>query len=211
MSELEDQLNDFMNDPYDQLVDTDEKRESFQGLTDQHMAGWALRREHWHTQQQLEANRVADAAIERINQFRDEVVARESRNAKWFENELKAYAIKQRNASPLNKKGEHILKTVPVEGGSISTFWKKPAPKIADPELLVEWAKANDHEDLINTKTTETPIHAKLKEFVDKDGNVVAGLNQQMIDPATGEPIEGAEVTEGELTIILNHETAGDE
>lgn len=199
--------DEYLLDEFDDLIDTEEKRTQFTGLTDDNMADWAAMRLEYHESQaeRFEAN--AKRLIEQIETKCKEDQKRELKEAKFFRDELVIYAERRRAEAPKDKNGEPVTKTFPLPRYDLATTYKNPIPKIANQELAVKWAKANGKDDfIVRTEiVTERVDLSKIKEL-NTGSKIKAELyagtpDNQMVDPTTGEPIEGVELTVGELTV----------
>jgi len=156
------------------------EREGFK-IEDKQSVEWALRKIKALKIQVEENNQLAQAEIDRINDWKE----RENKSAQnsilFFEGLLLEYMVKEREQDPK-------VKSIKLPHGTVR-FKKQQPEYVRDEPKLIEWAKESQRIDLI-----------KLKESFDwstlKNGiTVVAG---NVVDKSTGEVIEHVKVIEKE-------------
>lgn len=150
-------------------VDTDEK------------ANWALRKIKQHQEQQEQNNALATAEVDKIESWNKEENKKAQDSIDYFQGLLAAYALKKREADPK-------FKTQKLPNGSIKFRKQQPAYHYDD-EKLVESLKKSDRSDLIKVKESPDKTAVKKSFVVNED---------KLINPETGEVVEGVTVEERE-------------
>lgn len=151
------------------VVDTDEK------------ANWALRKIKQAQKQQKESNELADAEIEKIKAWNKSVNEKAQMDIDYFQSLLAGYALKKREENPKYKSQK-------LPNGRIKFVKQQPKYNYND-DLLIESLKKVNRTDLLKIK--ESPDKAAIKKsFVVTDN--------QLVDPDTGEFIEGVTVEQRE-------------
>ena len=140
-------------------------------------ANWALRKIKQIEDQRKNNLELANAEIEKINSWKDQVNKQADNEVNHFQSLLDEYARKCRLADPK-------FKSLKLPNGKIG--FRKQQPKWNyDDQKLLEHLKANGHDELIRIK--EEPDKTAIKK--------VFKLNQNsVIDPSTGEIVEGISV-----------------
>lgn len=156
------------------------ENEAFE-IKDDQQANWALRKIKQYKEQQKENIALAEAEISKIEEWLQAANGEAQGSIDYFQGLLAKYAMKKREEEP-------DFKSMKLPNGAIR--FKKQQPKWKyDEKKLVESLKQAGHDELIRVKEEPNKTAVK-KMFVVNDGKV--------IDPATGEVIEGAEVEERE-------------
>lgn len=156
-------------------------------------AEWAMRRLA-EAEAQIEAiTRQAHEWVAEIEAWAAKESARPEATAAYFRGLLTEYLRDLRAEDPTTA-------TVRLPSGAIESTAKKPAPKITDPDALVEWARQH-RPDAVETVTTHKVPAATAKrlghivEFDSDDGTT------RMFVTDDGEPIPGVTVTPPELSV----------
>lgn len=155
-----------------------EVRESFV-ITDKQQCEWALRKIKALKAQIDETNIIADAEIQHINDWREKETKTATDSIAYFEGLLLGYMMQER---------ENGTKSIKLPHGTIR-FKKQQPEYIKDEEKLIDWAKTSGKVEYVKVK--ESIDWANLK----KDAEVVG---ENLVDPETGEVIEGVRVVERE-------------
>lgn len=148
-------------------------------------AAWAMRKYRRLAQQQEENRRLAAIERERITAWLDRVNITLEGEAEFFERHLVAYAHQQRAEG---------RKTVDLPDGTIKTRSTKAGVAL-DRSTFVQWALENDRHDLL--RTTYAPNMDAIKSSTVADGG-------KILDPATGEIIQGAEPTPESVSVTID-------
>jgi hypothetical protein len=146
-------------------VDTEEK------------ANWALRKLRKIEEQRAEDIALAEAEIEKINAWADQVHEKSDREMQFFQGLLMQYAQKRRKVDPK-------FKSLKLPNGKIR-FKKQQDKWEYDDEKLVASLKKAGKKELIRIK--EEPKKTDIKKHYKAQG-------AKVIDPDTGEVLEGAMV-----------------
>ena len=164
--------------------DNTEEKEPFK-IKDLNGANWAFRKLKAIEEQEKEVKRLADEEFDRINEWLKTELARTDRDKGYFEGLLTSYLITEREKDPKFK--------VSTPYGKVSTRKQQPNFEY-DVNKFIDWAIDNERADLI--KVTKTPIKAEVKKvFEIHDG--------RLIDPETGEIVEGIEVVDRPDSVIV--------
>lgn len=178
MSELLKQSNQSLQEFLDKQEEVE--RESFV-IQDDSSANWALRKIKQAKQQKEDNNALAIAEIEKINAWNKLENEKVQQDIDYFQGLLAAYALKKREENPK-------FKSQKLPNGRIR-FKKQQPNYVYDDDTLLESLKNSGRTDLIKVK--ETPDKASIKKaFVAQEGS--------LIDPDTGEFIDGVTVVERE-------------
>ena len=164
------QLHEFL-DKQEQVHD-----ESFKVDTDE-KANWALRKIKQFQEQQKENTALAEAEIEKIDAWLKSENEKLQGDIDYFTSLVAEYAIKKREDDPK-------FKSKKLPNGRMGFRKQQPKFHYKD-DLLVESLKKSGRTDLIRVK--ETPDKTAVKENF-----VVQG--DKLIDPDTGEVIEGVTI-----------------
>lgn len=152
------------------------EQESFK-VTDDSAANWALRKIKHYQEQQEQNNALALAEIEKIEAWNKQENQKAQGSIDYFQGLLAAYALRKRETDPK-------FKSLKLPNGSIKFRKQQPAFKYDD-DLLLQSLKKSDRADLIKVK--EMPDKTAIKKaFVLQD--------DRLIDPETGEFVEGVTV-----------------
>ena len=164
--------------------DNTEEKEPFK-IKDLNGANWAFRKLKAIEEQEKEIKRLADKEFDRIDEWLKTELARTDRDKGYFEGLLTAYLITEREKDPKFK--------VSTPYGKVSTRKQQPNFEY-DVNKFINWAIDNERADLI--KVTKTPIKAEVKKVFE----VHEG---RLIDPETGEIVEGVEVVDRPDSVII--------
>lgn len=173
-------------DPAALLDAEDEQARQFR-ITDEGMADWAIRKIAKARQEFDEAGKVADAQIARISDWLARKKRDLERTEEFFGGLLRAYYLPQHEADPKRKK------TFKLPNGQVQFRAQQPEYK-RDDEQLLKWLKANGRESYIVTK--ESPAWGELKKIFKQHG-------EHMIDPESGEVVDGILVVERPVAIRI--------
>ncbi|GGN66348.1 host-nuclease inhibitor Gam family protein [Oceanobacillus indicireducens] len=165
-----------------EFLDQEEQveQEAFE-IKDDQAANWALRKIKQLKEQQEENTALAEAEISKIEAWLQSVNGEAQGSIDYFQGLLAKYAMSKRESDPK-------FKSKKLPNGAVR--FKKQQPKWHyDDKKLVESLKESGETDLIRIK--EEPNKTALKKlFVVQEGKV--------INPGTGEVIEGVTVEERE-------------
>jgi phage host-nuclease inhibitor protein Gam len=104
----------------------------------------------------LDAER--DAWIARVNEWHADAVKPLQNTLDWFDIHLQDYALRQRDESPRNKKGEPTVKTVSLVTGKITTTGRGETIDVVDEAAVIVWAEtAKAIVDLVPEGVNATP------------------------------------------------------
>lgn len=104
-------------------------------------AEWAMTR-YANAQRLIAALDVErDAWIARVNEWHAEAVKPLQNTADYFDIHLQDYAMRTRDESPRDKKGEPTVKTVLLVTGRISTTGAAERIEIVDKDVVIAWAQ----------------------------------------------------------------------
>lgn len=143
-------------------------------------ADWALRKIREAEARIAQVQQFAQKRIDEINAWVDKITANEQRSIEYFSGLLEVYHRKQFEANPR-------LKTIKLPSGELQI--RKAQPQYArDDEKLVAWLKVR-YPELVKVK--ETPDWSEAKKRFQ-----IAG--RRLVDPDTGELVDGVEVYEPE-------------
>lgn len=150
---------------------TEESRQRFQ-ITDIASLNWALRKLSAIKAKKDEVNKLADAEIERIENYRKRELDALQGSEDFFNSLIADYAIRRRNEDPK-------FKSEKTPYGSIR--FRKQQPKWHyDDEKLLEHLKANDLKEFIRVKEEPNKAEIKKKFVVLDDGKVVDTNGQEI-------------------------------
>lgn len=160
------------------LDQQEQVNESFQ-IEDDQQANWALRKIKQHQKQMENNNATAKAEIERIKEWNQQENDKAQQSIDYFQGLLAKYALSKREKDPK-------FKSMNLPQGRLA--FRKQQPKWNyDDKVLIESLKQANMSDFIRIK--EEPDKSVIKKaFEVNDGKV--------INPDTGEIIEGITVTE---------------
>lgn len=158
-------------------VDTDEK------------ANWALRKIKQFQEQQKENTALAEAEIEKIDEWLKSENEKLQGDIDYFTSLVAEYAIKKREDDPK-------FKSKKLPNGRMGFRKQQPKFHYKD-DLLVESLKKSGRTDLIRVK--ETPDKTAVKKNFIVQGD-------KLIDPDTGEVIEGVTIEHREETFEVKPE-----
>jgi len=147
-------------------------------------AAWAMRKYRRLAQQQEENKRLADAEHDRIQAWLDRVNTTLDGEIDFFDRHLVAYGMQQRAEG---------RKSVDLPDGTIKTRSTKAGVTL-DRSTFVQWALENDRHDLL--RTTYAPNMDAIKSSTVVDGG-------KILDPATGEIIQGAEPQPESVSVTI--------
>ena len=148
-------------------------------VTNEGQANWALRKIKQLQEEKKKNEQIAEDEINKIKSWLDHVNKDADDSIEYFKSLLAEYAMKQRENDPK-------FKSIKLPNGRIR-FVKQRPKWVYDDKLLLKSLKEQDAEELIRVK--EEPNKAAIKKlFVVQNG--------KLINPGTGEVIEGVEVVE---------------
>ncbi len=174
MSELQSSLHEYLEEQEQTqnegfTVDTDEK------------ANWALRKIKQAKQKQEESNALTLSEIDKVERWNKKQQEDAQMDIDFFQGLLAGYASKKREEDPKYKSQK-------LPNGRIR--FKKQQPKyVYDDAALLTSLKKNGRNDLVKVKETVDKTEVK-KAFVSQNG--------ALIDPDTGEFIDGVTVVDQE-------------
>lgn len=148
-------------------------------------AEWALRKLARIRHRQQANQELADAEIQRVKEWLEDVQHPLTNDAAYFEGILTDYAIVQRQ--------EDDRKTISLPHGKLRSTERKAGVEISDAKALTEWAIEN-HPDIVETRQT-----------VPKSSlNAISGvLDGEPRDVDTGLRIPGVEAVPGRVTVTI--------
>jgi len=165
-------LHDFL----DEQEETE--KESF-AVTDDNKANWALRKIGQLNDQIDDNNALAQSEIDKIEQWNKEVNVSSSNSIDYFQSLLAQYAADKKAEDPK-------FKSLKLPNGNFG-FRKRQPKWNYDNEKVVQALEKAEMNDLIRVK--KEPAKADIKKaFAVNDG--------QVINPQTGEVIEGITIEE---------------
>lgn len=147
-------------------------------------ANWAVRKLAVHTARFAKVEAFARRERERLDNYVEGERQRAERATGFLAGLLRRYHESRLAEDP-------TAKTIRLPAGDL-TARKAPDVWDIDPDVFVAWAEANRREDLIRRPGVEVDRNAVKKLFTVTDRGVV--------DPATGEVVDGVTVTVGEDT-----------
>lgn len=178
MGELLKQSNQSLQDFLDKQEEVE--REAFV-IKDDSSANWALRKIKQAKQQQEDNNALAIAEIDKIQAWNKSENEKEQMDIDYFQGLLAAYAFKKREEDPK-------FKSQKLPNGRLR--FKKQQPIYDYNNLMVlDSLKKSGYTDLIRTK--EEPDKTAIKKRF-------TVLGENLVDPETGEVIDGVTVVEQE-------------
>lgn len=142
-------------------------------------ANWVLRKIKQMQDQIKNNNDLADSEINKIEQWRNEENEKSEQSIEYFQSLLAEYAMKKREENPK-------FKSLKLPNGRFG-FRKRPDKWVYDDEKLLESLKKSEMNDLI-----------RVKEEVNKRDlrKVLEVVNGKVLNPETGEFIEGVSIEE---------------
>lgn len=150
-------------------------------VMDEETADWALRKLRKIEEQRKEDIALAEAEIQRIEAWQEQVCEKHQRDTDYFQGLLAEYAFKQRQSDP-------NWKSLKLPNGVVRFRKQQPKFNYEDDKLL-DSLKAHNRTDLI--KVEESPDKANLKKQFRVNGD-------KLFNPATGEAIDGVTIEERE-------------
>lgn len=170
----------------DEVLETEERREAFR-VNDDGAAEWAIKRLAEIRAVIAERQRFHDAEVERLRVWLDNEHRPLRSSESYFEHLLGDYARRQRQDAD--------RKTIALPHGKVSTRWG--AAKFSfDEERFLAWAEVNLPE-IIRIK--KEPWVAEMRERLVIQDN-------QVIDPASGQIVDGVVASSPELSITIKTE-----
>lgn len=172
--------------PLDEMLQVEETSAPFR-VNDDGAAEWAITRLQEIRAEQREKERFAQNEQDRIAAWLAEELKPLEGKAAYFVNLLEDYARRQRE--------DNDRKTVSLPHGKVSTRFTQPKFNIND-DLFLPWAALNAPH-LIRVK--QEPSVTAMREHLLIDGNKV-------VEPQTGQIVEGVVATAPELSITIKTE-----
>lgn len=168
-------MNPLMQVELDEIEQLDvEERQSFR-VSDLESLNWVFRKLAAIEAKKTDVNRLADAEVYRIEDYRKRELEKLQRDEEFFHGLVGGYVSERRKADPK-------FKSEKTPYGSLTL--KKQQPKWNyDDAKLVEWLERNECDSLIRIK--KEPAKAEIKklfivtdsgEVVDPDGQLVDGI-----------------------------------
>ena len=158
-------------------------------VDDENKANWALRKIKQYKDKIEQNNALAQAEIDKIEQWLTEVNEQAQSSIDYFQSLLVEYAIKKREE-------DHNFKTLKLPNGRIG--FRKSQPKwVYDNDKVIETLEKANLTDFIRVK--KEPSKADIKKAFDVVGDKV-------INPDTGEVIEGItiEAQEDKFNVVVD-------
>lgn len=174
------------------LPDGDEARSAWR-INSLGEADWALSRARARALRQQGIRRLADAKIQRIQEWASAEIAKEQGSRDFFEGALKEYALRLRAEDPKRK-------SLNLVGGVVKTTEATGKWEV-DEAMAIAWAEKNRPE-FVSTKKSFTLGDAKKVFIVDKDG--------QVIDPVIGMAVEGVKPGAKTINASVDLDLSGD-
>lgn len=153
---------------------TTEEKQRFE-ISDLSTASWAFRKIKAYEKKVAEINELAKLETERIIEWQEKEIRGITRSIEFFENLLIGYYMKGKKEDPKFK--------CSTPYGTVSSRKQQPKWVIQD-EILINWLKEHDHEDLIRVK--EEPALSDMKDafkiliesgqVTDRNGAIVEGI-----------------------------------
>lgn len=172
--------------PLDAVLERDDTTEPFR-VHDDGAAEWAITRLHEIRAAQREKQQFAQAELDRIAVWLAEEQKPLEAKAAYFVSLLEDYARRQRE--------ENDRKTVSLPHGKVATRFTQPKFNIND-DLFIPWATENAPH-LLRFKAEASVT--SMREHLLIDGNKV-------VEPQTGQLVEGVVATAPELSITIKTE-----
>lgn len=157
----------------------------------------------WAMAKLTEANVMIAGIRSKAAEWRDRIATWErdalrpfEASATWLDERLRFFALAERAASPLDKKGEPTVKRIATPLGYVQTRKGGTAIAIIDEDALVAWCKTNLPEAV---KTIEKPLLPQLgaATHVTRDDGAVYG---KLVHNETGEIVPGCVVEISDAT-----------
>lgn len=158
-------------------------------VDDENKANWALRKIKQYKDKIEQNNALAQAEIDKIEQWLTEVNEQAQSSIDYFQSLLVEYAIKKREEDP-------NFKTLKLPNGRIG--FRKSQPKwVYDNDKVIETLEKANLTDFIRVK--KEPAKTDIKKAFDVVGDKV-------INPDTGEVIEGItiEAQEDKFNVVVD-------
>jgi len=168
-----------MNKLHDFLDEQEQVANEGFKVDDDQKANWALRKIKQMQEQIKENNDLADAEIDKIEFWRKTENEKAEADIEYFQSLLAEYAMHKREKDPK-------FKSLKLPNGRFG-FRKRPAKWEYDEEKVLEHLKESELTDFVRVK--EEINKRDLRQFVEVAGDKV-------INPETGEIIEGIEIVE---------------
>jgi|SRR5690625_1217331 len=166
-----------MTSLHDFLDEQEQVQDNSFVVDDENKANWALRKIKQMNDQIADNNALAQAEIDKIERWQNEVNEQAQSSIDYFQSLLAEYAIKKREEDPK-------FKSLKLPNGRIG-FRKSQDKWVYDNDKLIESLEKAELKDFIRVKKEPSKKDIK-KAFEVVDGKVV--------NPDTGEVIEGITV-----------------
>ena len=164
------------------LPEDDQAKERFEVNSDQ-LAWWAMRKLREEQKRADAIDVMADAEIDRINQWRDTASAPHFKEVRFFEGHLLHYLRQQRE--------HHGRKTIVLPDGRLVSSGPGTGTFKADPEF-VEWAEMNGYTELVKVEKTPLATPTRAMFHTDDDGTItVRGGDGQVISVVPARVVPG--------------------
>ena len=172
----------------------DEQREHFE-ILDDGAASWARRKLQRLRRQQETNQTIADAEIEKIRSWLDDVNHGLARSATYFEAILSHYALRCRQDPNDGRK------SISLPAGKIATRVPSPHWHI-EPEEFIPWAETH-RPDLLRVR-----VDPSLSEIKRAFAPVFDGIpTSDAVDPDSGEIIPGIRISSSDVTATVKPDT----
>lgn len=178
----------------DEFLVNEGQPESFAGfdttfaINNDDEALWAVKRLAIAQRRVNEVNRQASIEIDRINRWVAQNTERQKQQVEYFETSLTNYLVRVREDQLDGRK------TLDFPDGTVSSRVTADKVAVVDLETFIKWAQDNGHEEWLRVKR-EADV-STIKKVVDFAGGVV-------VDPLTGQVVEGLTHVEGGLSVTV--------
>lgn len=170
------------------LPEDEQERAAWRILNDD-MATWAMRKLREAHRRREEIRRIAQAEIERIEMWADNVSRQPGRDIAYFEGLLGDYALRQRVETGDRRK------SVSTPYGAIRTSRSKAAVEIVSQEELVAWAEEFAPELV---RVAKSVLVSDLRKVVE------ATEEEKVVKPDTGEVVPGTAVRRENVSVTFD-------
>ena len=183
----EDPLVESLNDALDE-VDAPPRQNGVWRITDDGQADWAMRKLTKVDAQRQKVRDLVSARVDALLTWQANQLAVMDAEAEHWEILLTNYHADELREDPKRK-------TIQLPcGGKLEARQQPDIWAYADPDKFCEWAMKGGRHSLV--RTTYVPAKDQVKKELDPvDGS--SGLARPVVDPVTGEVVEGLTVTAG--------------
>jgi len=185
MNAIPAELDDLLLGEYEEPQQEEARATMF--LKDESWCDWAIRKISKAREDYATAEKLAQAQVERIQAWLDGKRREKEHTEQFFEGKLAEFYL------PIYEANKGRKKSFKLPSGQVQFRAQQPEYK-RDDEQLLKWLKANDREAYIVVK--ESPAWGDLKKNLRQHG-------EHMIDPESGEVVDGILVVERPVAIRI--------